>query len=77
MIILDKSESYPNGYITKGPQESEGIKTFAVWFQAVDGLCTTLLEAQLNCEKHGIDPSMLRPVPVAIGVHGHYEIFMR
>lgn len=70
MIILkDKA-------ITRDGQ-MEGIKKFEVWFLGVNGLCTTLEEALADAEKNDYPPSMLRAVPVAIGVHGHYEVFMQ
>jgi hypothetical protein len=70
MINLDDRSIILNG-------ETQGIKRFEVWFVGVDGIHTTLEEALKDCEKNQVPSNMLRPVSVAIGTHGTYEIFMR
>lgn len=56
---------------------AENIKRFEVWFVGVDGLHTTLDEALADCERNNVPDNMLKPVSVAIGSQGHYEVFMR
>lgn len=57
--------------------ETQNIKKFEVWWVGVDGLHTTLDEALADCLKNEVPDNMLKPVSVVIGVHGHYEVFMR
>lgn len=70
MINLKQKMLIHNGGI-------EAIKEFQVWWISISGLCTTLDEAIQDAEKHGADASILRPVSVAIGTNGYYEVIMR
>lgn len=57
--------------------ETQNIKLFAVWWVGIDGLYTTIDEALQDCVRNNVEPNMLRPVSVAIGTLGHYEVIMR
>ncbi len=70
MILLKEKAIVRDG-------QMEGIKKFEVWFLGVNGLCTTLDEALEDAEKNEYPAHMIRAVSVAIGVHGHYEVFMQ
>lgn len=70
MINLKDKTLHLNG-------QTEQIKEFVVWWVGVNGLYTSLDEAIEDAEKHEVDPTLLRPVSVAIGVNAHYEVFMR
>lgn len=49
------------------------IKVFSVYFRTIRGLHTTLDEALEEAEKVAFPPEMIRPIPVAIDVDGHFE----
>lgn len=49
------------------------IKEFAVFFRTIRGLHTTLAEALEEAEKISFPVEMIRPIPVAIDVDGHFE----
>lgn len=70
MINLKERTLHLNG-------QTEQIKEFVVWWVGVHGLYTDLDEALADCVKHDMDPVLLRPVSVAIGINAHYEVFMR
>lgn len=49
------------------------IKLFTVYFRTIRGLHTTLDEALKEAEEVAFPPEMIRPMPVAIDIDGHFE----
>lgn len=49
------------------------IKLWTVWFRTINGLHTTIEEAQEQANAIGMPFELIRAVPVAIDHDGHYE----
>lgn len=50
------------------------IKCFEVWFKTPKGLCSQRDEAITYVESMDMGEEAILPVPVAIDIHGHYEV---
>lgn len=52
----------------------EDIKEYVVMFQTPYGLCSTWAAAKERLESCDMPPTLIRPVAVAVGESGIYEI---
>lgn len=55
----------------------EKIEKWVVYFRTMEGLFTTLPEAVESASRIEMPLEMIRPVPVALDKHGHYEEVVR